>query len=84
MNAHTPRELISGTYAADRPQRYVASCAQRVDTLAAEGDPDALAVIEAAARALIALVDQATGYLPDTAKQPLLLALPEGCWRKVR
>ena len=57
-----PKDLISHVYAASSPQVFVASCAERVDELAGQGDCIALGIIDTAAEALVQLATKAMVY----------------------
>jgi len=61
--AQSPRELITLTYAAPGPQRFVASCARQVIELAARNDPDALRIVQSAADALVELARTAIHHM---------------------
>lgn len=62
-HAQNPRELITLTYAAPGPQRFVASCARQVIELAASNDPDALNIVQSAAEALVELARTAIHHM---------------------
>ncbi|MEN6306251.1 MAG: BadF/BadG/BcrA/BcrD ATPase family protein [Anaerohalosphaeraceae bacterium] len=62
-HAQSLRELITLTYAAPSPQRFVASCAQQVIELAADNDPDALHIVESATDALVQLARTAIHHM---------------------
>ncbi len=76
-HAQSPRELITLTYAASVPPRFVASCARQVIQLAADNDPDALRIVQSAAEALVELARTAIHHM-QTSSGKIQIALAGG------
>ena len=67
-------ELVSIIYTSSNPPNRVAACAETVCNMAAQNEPNAVAIVDAAAEALVRLARQAAEILPDSKTYPVALA----------